>query len=166
MQNGFCWSRYTGTGSEVSYSQDGVTFTCDKAYGDGTYGIRCYAGATIEITATKKISTIEMEFPTVNDKTYDGGLESPIKVNATSWNSGALASQARLNGNLVINFAGEGEEEEEEEEEEETSDKIVISGLQYVDAYYADGYWDFDFYKNLTEDYEYVYPDVYFMCEE
>ena len=103
--NAFANQGTSGTGSQVTYSQDGVTFTCDKAYGDGTYGVRCYAGSTIEITSTRKISTIEMNFPTVSGKTYDGGLTSPITVNATSWNSGALASQARLNGNLVIYFA-------------------------------------------------------------
>ena len=95
----------SGDGGVVTYSQDGVTFTCDKAYGDGLYGVRCYTGSTIEITSTRKISTIEMTFPTVSGKTYNGGLTSPITVNATSWNSGALASQARINDNLVIHFA-------------------------------------------------------------
>ena len=102
-----CVSAFTGkgtsgTGGEVTYTQDGVTFTCDKAYGDGDYGIRCYKGATITIEAEETISKIAFNFPTVSGTYYNGGLDAIVNPNATSWTSGVLPSQARLNGNLII----------------------------------------------------------------
>lgn len=92
----------SGTGSEVTYTQDGVTFTCDKAYGDGQYGVRCYKNSTITITAEETISKIAFNFPTVSGTYYNGGLDAIVNPNATSWTSGVLPSQARLNGNLII----------------------------------------------------------------
>ena len=107
-----CVSAFAGqgtssTGSEVTYTQDGVTFTCDKAYGDGEYGVRCYKGSTITITAEENISKIAFNFPTVSGKYYNGGLDAIVNPNATSWTSGALPSQARLNGDLIITLGAE-----------------------------------------------------------
>lgn len=47
------------------------------------------------------------------------------------------------------------------------SGDVTITGLNYVDAIYYDGYWDFDFYNDYNyEEYYYIYPEVYFMCDE
>ena len=99
----------SGTGGAISYEQDGVTFECTKGYGDGTYGVRCYKGSTITISATSIITKIQFTFPTVSGKLYDGGLGvTEVTPNATSWTWENLESQARLNDNLVITLDDSG----------------------------------------------------------
>mgnify|MGYP003291979546 CR=1 FL=1 len=41
------------------------------------------------------------------------------------------------------------------------SGDVEIKGLAYADAYYVDGYWDFDIYADDATDY---FPEVYFSC--
>ena len=75
-----------------------MTFTCDNAYGDGQYGVRCYQGANVSITsAEQQIGKIVFEFATVNGKYYNGGLDEEIVVNGMEWSATGLASQARMN---------------------------------------------------------------------
>ncbi len=95
----------SGTGSEVTATKDGVTFTCDKGYCDGTHEVRCYQGSTITITAEENIKQIAFAFATVSGRTYDGGLEDTYAPAAKTWTSGALASQARVNITVTL---GEG----------------------------------------------------------
>lgn len=90
----------SGTGSEVTVTKDGVTFTCDKAFGN-QYAVRCYAGAHVSITsATENIGKLEFEFDAQNDKVYDGGLETAYTPNAKSWSlpldGDTLQAQARF----------------------------------------------------------------------
>lgn len=81
----------SGTGSEVSSTKNGVSFTCDKAYGDNTT-LRCYKGAVINVSAgSKLISRISFEC----SGTYTGGLENENTVNSTTW-SFTTTSQARI----------------------------------------------------------------------
>ena len=87
----------SGTGSEVTVTKDGVTFTCDKAFGD-QYGVRCYKTSNVTITsAEQQIGKIVFEFATVSGTYYNGGLEDEIVVNGMSWNAQNLSMQARMN---------------------------------------------------------------------
>lgn len=94
------------TGSEVVVTKDGVTFTCDKGYGDGTYGVRCYKGSTVTISAEENIKSIEFDFPTISGDLKNGGLDALIAVNAKEWKAETLPSQARMNSIVVT--LGEG----------------------------------------------------------
>ncbi len=87
----------SGTGSEVTATKDGVTFTCDKGYGD-QYGVRCYKNSNVSITsAEQQIGKIVFEFATVSGRTYDGGgLDAEIVVNGMEWTN-TMADQARMN---------------------------------------------------------------------
>lgn len=86
-----------GTGGPVSAEKNGVTFTCDKGYGDGQYGVRCYKDGIVNITsATEQIAKIEFDLATVSGKDYSGGLDPVTVVNAKEWTV-TLPSQARMN---------------------------------------------------------------------
>ena len=78
------------TGSEVSATKDGVTFTDTKGY-SADESLRCYANGQLTITAPSTISKIN--FTTTGGKT--GGLDAEVTVNATSYEV-SLASQARF----------------------------------------------------------------------
>lgn len=96
----------SSTGSEVTATKSGVTFTCNKAYGD-QYGVRCYKTSNVSIvSAEQQIGKIVFEFATVSGKYYNGGLDEEIVVNALSWAANDLASQARMN--KISIFFGEG----------------------------------------------------------
>ena len=96
-KNDFAGQGVSGTGGPVSAEKNGVTFTCDKGFGDGSYGVRCYKGSTVTITsATEQIAKIEFDFATVSGTSYDGGLEPVTVVNAKEWTV-TLPSQARMN---------------------------------------------------------------------
>ena len=96
-KNDFAGQGVSGTGGAVSAEKNGVTFTCDKGYGDGQYGVRCYKGSTVTITsATEQIAKIEFDLATVSGTSYDGGLDPVTVVNAKEWTV-TLPSQARMN---------------------------------------------------------------------
>ncbi len=47
------------------------------------------------------------------------------------------------------------------------SGDVTITGLNYVDAIYYDGFWDFDFYNDYNyEEYYYIYPELYYQANE
>ena len=100
----------SGTGSEVTATKDGVTFTCDKGFGD-QYGVRCYKNSNVSITsAEQQIGKIVFEFATVSGKTYDGGgMDAEIVVNGTEW-SATMSDQARMN--KISIYFGEYEQEQ------------------------------------------------------
>ena len=81
----------SGTGSTISATADGVTFSCDKGY--GTTQIRCYSGSNITISSSSStITKIDFTFYS----SYTGGLEtSYTDLSTTSW-SKSLSSQARF----------------------------------------------------------------------
>lgn len=96
-KNDFAGQGVSGTGGPVSAEKNGVTFTCDKGFGDGQYGVRCYKGSTVTITsATEQIAKIEFDLATVSGTSYDGGLDPVTVVNAKEWTV-TLPSQARMN---------------------------------------------------------------------
>ena len=91
------------TGSEVSATVGGVTFTCDKGYSDDAHNtLRCYKNSTITITAQEQIGKLVFQFYS----TYTGNLDNEIVVNATSWTQ-TLSAQARIE--QVTVYFGEAE---------------------------------------------------------
>ena len=99
----------SGTGSEVTATKDGVTFTCDKGFGD-QYGVRCYKNSVVTISsADQQIGKIVFEFATVSGKYYNGGLDEEIVINANEWTN-TMSDQARMN-KIKIYF-GEYEKEQ------------------------------------------------------
>ena len=86
----------SGTGSQVTAIKDGITFSCDKAYGD-QYGVRCYKNGILTISsAEQQIGKIVFEFATVSGKYYNGDLPEEIVVNANEWTN-TMTNQARMN---------------------------------------------------------------------
>ena len=80
----------SGTGSAISATVDGVTFSCDKGY--GTDQIRCYSGGKITISSSNTITAISFTF----SGSYTGGMEtSYTSLSTTSWEK-TLSSQARI----------------------------------------------------------------------
>ena len=85
----------SGTGSSISATVDGVTFSCDKGY--GTTQIRCYSGGKITISSSNTITAISFTF----SGSYTGGLETSYKnLSTTSWEK-TLSSQARITAATV-----------------------------------------------------------------
>ena len=88
------------TGSEVSATKDGVTFTFSKGY-CADESLRCYAHGALSITATSTIEKIN--FTTTGGK--NGGLDAEVTVGATSYSVEDLASQARFT-EIKVTLAG------------------------------------------------------------
>ena len=85
----------TSPGGEVTAIKDGVTFTCDKAFGD-QYGVRCYKNGVMTISSAEQpIGKIVFKFSTVSGKYYNGNLEDEIIVNGMSW-AVTMTDQARM----------------------------------------------------------------------
>lgn len=90
----------SGTGSEISATVNGVTFTCDKGF--GTSQIRCYKDGTITISSKNTITAIEFTF----SGSYTGGLNtSYADLSTNSWTQ-TLASQARITALTVTYGSG------------------------------------------------------------
>lgn len=98
------------TGSEVSVTKDGVTFTCDKGYSDDAHStLRCYKNGIITISSTgEQIGKLVFQFYS----TYTGDLDEEIVVNAQEWEA-TLTTQARIE--KVSIYFGEYEEKPVEE---------------------------------------------------
>ena len=91
----------SGTGSAISATVDGVTFSCDKGY--GTTQIRCYSGGNITISSSKTITAISFTF---SGNSYTGGLETSYTgLETKSWEK-ALSSQARIT-EIKVTYEGE-----------------------------------------------------------
>ena len=118
-------------GSAVSATKEGVTFSCNNAYGD-QYAVRCYATGLVSITSTtEQIGKLVFEFVSANNKYYTGGLENEIVVNDMEW-SQTLVSQARMS--TVKVFFGEFENPEGIESVTLTdqAQKILHDGQLYI----------------------------------
>jgi len=89
------------TGSEVTATKSGVTFTCNKGY-SADESLRCYAHGELTISASATIEKIN--FTTTGGKT--GGLDAEVEVNATQYHVADLASQARFT-EIKVTLAGE-----------------------------------------------------------
>lgn len=119
----------SGTGSEVTATKNGVTFTCDKAFGD-QYGVRCYKNGVVSITsAEQQIGKIVFEFATVSGKYYNGDLDEEIVVNGLEWNN-TLTNQARMN-KIKIYF---GEYEQEEVDTLSAAEALAVAQALEVGA--------------------------------
>ena len=80
----------SGTGSAISATVDGVTFSCDKGY--GAEQIRCYSGSKITISSDNTIKSISFTL----SSSYTGGLNASYTgLSTTSWTK-TLSSQARI----------------------------------------------------------------------
>ena len=90
------------TGSEVSATKDGVTFTFSKGY-CADESLRCYAHGALTISAESTIEKIN--FTTTGGKT--GGLDAEVTVGATTYSVADLASQARFTEIKVTLGGGE-----------------------------------------------------------
>ena len=120
----------SGTGSEVTATKNGVTFTCNKAFGD-QYGVRCYKGANVSITsAEQQIGKIVFEFATVSGTYYNGGLDDEIVVNGMEWSAENLSMQARMN-KIKIYF---GEYEQEEVDTLSAAEALAVAQALEVGA--------------------------------
>lgn len=83
----------SGSGSAISATKDGITFSCNKGF--GTDQIRCYSGSSISVSGAsgKTIKSIRFTF---SSGSYTGGLSTAYTdVNASSWTK-SLSSQARI----------------------------------------------------------------------
>lgn len=120
------------TGSEVTATKSGVTFTYSKGY-CADESLRCYAHGALSITATAKITKIN--FTTTGGKT--GGLASEVTVNATSYTVADMASQARFT-EIAVTLDGEGGGDDPQPQE---VDLTIGSGLIYIDAVEDQGWW-------------------------
>lgn len=83
----------SSTGSAVSATKGGVTFSCDKGYSDdANKTLRCYKNGVITITSeTEQIGMLKFKFYS----TYTGDLANEVVVNAKSWTY-TLTNQARI----------------------------------------------------------------------
>lgn len=83
----------SGTGSAVTATKNGVTFSCDKGYSDdANKTLRCYKNGVITITSeTEQIGMLKFKFYS----TYTGDLANEVVVNTKSWNY-TLTNQARI----------------------------------------------------------------------
>lgn len=89
------------TGSEVTATKDGVTFTFSKGY-SADESLRCYAHGALTISAESTIEKIN--FTTTGGKT--GGLAAEVTVGATTYSVADLASQARFT-EIKVTLGGE-----------------------------------------------------------
>ena len=82
----------SSSGSSISATKSGITFSCNKGY--GTTQIRCYSGGEITISSTVgNISQVDFTF----SGTYTGGLDSSyLYTGQNTTVSYSLVSQARL----------------------------------------------------------------------
>ncbi len=154
------------TGSEVEVTKDGVTFWCDKAYGDGQYGVRCYKGGNLRISsAEQQIGKIVFEFGL--DKT--GGLDKEVVVNGLQWEYALSESQARFN--KISIYFGEYEQEQVDTltvaqaleiaqalEVGATQKAVVKAYVAKVKTAYSEQYGNITVY--LTDDAESTYGDL------
>ena len=174
------------TGSTVSFTKDGVTFTCDKGYSDDAHStLRCYKNGVITITSeTEQIGKIAFQFYS----TYTGDLEPEVVVNANEW-SYTLPAQARIE-KLKIYF-GEYEAPEpveiepitvaealaiaqaltpEKTKSASTTEKYSVKGFvvgistKNANTFYladeAGAYGEFEAYKCASVDYEVAEGDL------
>ena len=112
------------SGSEMSVTKDGVTFHCDKGYGDPD-DFRCYKGGSITISSSKKITSISF---TCTKADYDGNLAATYSnLNTNSW-SETLGEQARITTCVVTYTA----EDSGETPGGDNSDDLIGEGGDWV----------------------------------
>lgn len=113
-------------GSEVKVVKDGITLTIDKGQ-NKKFCLTAFAQSSITISAEENIKQIAFEFGKVSGSFKDGGLESMIGVGANKWESGKLASQARLAKVTITLGEGKGEGDVIEEISPEKAKEIGMA---------------------------------------
>lgn len=127
------------TGSEVTAAKNGVTFTCNKAYGD-SYGVRCYKNGVVSISCEQQIAKITFEFATVSGTYYNGGLDEEIIVDSTKWEA-TLSAQARMNKiRVYLGNSAELTNDTLSVSEAVTLAKGLEANATSDDIYYVEGY--------------------------
>ncbi len=120
------------TGSEVTATKDGVTFTFSKGY-SADESLRCYAHGAMTISAESTIEKIN--FTTTGGKT--GGLDAEVTVGATTYSVADLASQARFT-EIKVTLGGETPVEPGDEPVAETvlfkAENVEVSEASVVAA--------------------------------
>ena len=114
------------TGSEVSATKGGVTFTFSKGY-CADESLRCYAHGALSITATSTIEKIN--FTTTGGK--NGGLDPEVTVNATKYEVADLASQARFT-EIKVTLAGDAPTAVDNATVGVKAQKVVRDGQLYI----------------------------------
>lgn len=153
----------SGTGSEVTATKGGVTFTCDKAFGD-QYGVRCYKNSVVTISSEEQqIGKIIFEFATVSGKYYNGDLDEEIAVDSTVWTN-TMTNQARMN-KISIYF---GNSSEVGEQYDTLSVAMAIEktqaladGAQSEEKYFVEG-----FAVNVSEYSTQYKNQIFFMVDD
>ena len=172
-------------------TQDG--FTLNVAQGNGnnaplyySNGLRLYLGNTITVSGAQ-ITRLEITFAKQGTKDY-AGLEAAsgtltsggtstgaedLKVDVWTGSATSITFTITGKGQRLIKqvvIYGEGDDIPDTPVTPAQPAGNRITDLTMGDAYfyYDDwGYptWDIDLYKDLTDDYEYVYPEVYLIVD-
>ncbi|MBR1425950.1 MAG: hypothetical protein IJ581_00705 [Paludibacteraceae bacterium] len=172
-------------------TQDG--FTLNVAQGKGNNppkwfanGLRLYFSNTITISGSN-ITRLDITFSKQGQKDYadlsaaagslvSGGsstAEDDLKVDVWTGNASSVTLTVGASGQRLIKqvvIYGEGDDIPDTPVTPAQPAGNRITDLTMGDAYfyYDDwGYptWDIDLYKDLTDDYEYVYPEVYLIVD-
>ena len=90
----------SGTGSAIEATKNGVTFRCDKGYGDAS-AVRCYKNGIVTISSSNTIKAITFTF----SGSYTGDLSTSYENLSTNEWSQTLGSQARFTS-IVVTYSG------------------------------------------------------------
>lgn len=177
----------TQNGEAISLTIDGIGIayngTLNAATEKAPADFRVFGNKTLTLSASSNISKVRIagkankasftasvdngsitKGSSYGDVTTKESLEDPLivveNINATSV---TLSITKQLRAYMIEVTLGEGGGEGEGGE----GGEIVISNLNYADAYYSDGFWDFDIYNDYDYDNDnLIYPEVYFSADE
>lgn len=165
--------------ADLKQTKNGIKVTFDKGEGssdpawlDSKKQLRVYTGNTIKVSGSS-ITKVELSCSKNNGKDYSsltadtgvltsGGTSTDsLDVKVDTWTGDAssvtftVGAKQRIIKQIVV--TGEGGT---------GSDTIYLNTMEYVEAYYSGGYWDFDMYVDYDETTGLTYPEFYFMCDE
>lgn len=146
------------SGSEVTATKDGVTFTCNKGYSDDAHStLRCYKNGVITITSeTEQIGKLVFQFYS----TYTGDLSTEVVVNANEWTY-TLTNQARIE-KLSVYF-GEYEKPEPVDPDSITVARALEIGLALAQGAVSENEYVITGYvSNIVKPYSEQYGDETF----
>lgn len=169
---------------QFEVEKNGVTLSCSN----GTITadqFRFFKSQTLTISSTAgNITSIEFTCTAANDTKHGPGGFGELdgysyagKVGTWTGNAASITFSTTNNQvratQIVVTIAGEGGGNTPDEPEDpdtpdnpDAGEEVVISGLQFADAYYYEedgiGYYEIDLYKDFDYDtYDYTYPEVY-----
>lgn len=171
----------TQNGAAISLTISGVGIayngTLNAATDYSPADFRIFAGKTLTLSASSKIVSVKIAGKAnkagftlgvdngtiTTGASYDAvtekaNLDDPLivvdNINATSV---VLSMGKQVRAYMIEVTLGEGGTPTPPT----PSGDVEIKGLAYADAYYIDGFWDFDIYADDATDY---FPEVYFSC--